>query len=428
MVKIKLSLAVIIIFAAVSVQGQVKTDSVKITLTNAEKNFLERNLALLAAKYNISASEASIIQAGLWNNPNISIEQNIYNNETHKYFDITASGNTGIQIQQLFTLAGKKGYQVKLASINKEISEHNFADLLRNLKYQLRTDFYSLYYLQNSLKFYSGSILAIGKAINAINGIYTTRSVLTSEIMRLKSLLFSLENEQLNIKNQVSDIENDLNVLMNETGGKIYFEPQVDQKALDETDISQIDLESTINTALENRPDYKITDAAVRSEETNLELQKSLAVPDLTIGAIWSRQGGYIPNYYAMTVSIDLPVFNRNQGNIAVSENTLEADKKMKDQAKRKLVNDVINSFNKLIETDHLFKKFNGNFTNDYQKLVDGMISNYEKRYITIIEFTDFYESYRTSILQMNLLLSNRIAAIEDLNYKVGKDLLKIKN
>jgi len=85
-----------------------KVDTLSITLKTAEDRFLKENLQLLASRYNINAADAQITQAGLWSNPNISIEQNIYNQTTHRYFDFTNTGNTEVQIQQLFALAGKK--------------------------------------------------------------------------------------------------------------------------------------------------------------------------------------------------------------------------------------------------------------------------------------------------------------------------------
>ena len=109
-------------------------DSVKINLLQAEKKFLQNNLQLLASKYNINAARATIIQVDLWNNPNLSIGQNIYNKLTGKYFDVTKTGNTDIQIQQLFLLAGKRNDQIKIAEINTNIAEASFYNLLRTLK------------------------------------------------------------------------------------------------------------------------------------------------------------------------------------------------------------------------------------------------------------------------------------------------------
>ncbi len=248
-----------------------KPDTLKITLEKVEAEFLNSNLQLLASRFNISASEAEVVQAKLWNNPNISIEQNIYNQYTKKLLDFTSSGNTGIQIQQLITLAGKRNKQIKIASINKEISEYNFAEILRSLKYELRTDFYDLYFLQQSVIFYDESIPPLKKAIELIQGAYSSRSILLSEILRLKSLLLSLETDRLEIVNHISALENDLRILQAGTTQKgNYYVPEVDTASINKLSLNQLWWNLSVeDTALELNVD-------VVKGLSNTEVQKRL--------------------------------------------------------------------------------------------------------------------------------------------------------
>ena len=175
---------------------------------------------------------------------------------------------------------------------------------------------------------------------------------------------------------------------------------------------------------MEKRPDYKNTKSQIEYEEANLSLQKAMRIPDLTVGGTYSRAGSYIPDYYALTLSIDLPIFNRNQGNVEVSENTLEANKLLREYSQKSLEKEIATAYKKAIDTDSLFRAFDKKFTGEYKTLVDGMDADYQKRNITIIEFTDFYESYRTSMLQMNQLQNDRIDAFEGLNYAAGTSLI----
>jgi cobalt-zinc-cadmium efflux system outer membrane protein len=406
--------------------AQVQKDTLKITQEQADQLFLNNNLQLLASRFNIGASEAAIVQARLWDNPNITVEQNIYNQYTKKYFDITATGNTGIQIQQLFKLAGKRNKQIKLASISKEIAEFTFYDLIRSLKYELHSDFNDLFYLHQSLKFYDESIPTVRNTINSLEGVYENHSILLSEILRLKSLLFSLENDRLTLINQISELENDLSVLINDKSSvnKYYF-PELKSEKIDYTTPDNLKPDSLVVIAIENRADYKIAKATVKFDEINLQLQKALSVPDITVAGIWSRQGSYIYDYYALQFSIDLPIFNRNQGNILLSQNNLDADSKLLEQTKLNIEREVKNAYNKAVEIERFYKSFDKKFTAEYSNMISGVLANYQKRYITIIEFTDFYESYRNSVVQMNQLQNSRTDAFENLNYKVGTDVIK---
>jgi cobalt-zinc-cadmium efflux system outer membrane protein len=401
-------------------------DTATITLDRAEEQFLKNNLQLLAARFGVSAAEAAVCQAGLWSNPNISIEQNAYNRFTNRYFDVTKTGNTDIQLQQLILLAGKRDKEIRLAEINTQIAEETFYSTLRALKFELHTDFFDLYFLQKSLAFYNQTIPAVRKTVTATEAIYQQRAILLSEVLRLKSLLFSLENERLGLLNKISQTENDISVLLRDSSRiALYYVPQLDGGNLDSDQIDRLSLPDILAGAAENRPDFKIADAQARYEEENLSLQKALRIPDIIVGGTYSRAGSYIPDYYALTVSVDLPIFNRNQGNIEVSEQNLEADKVLREHTRIKIDKEIADAYRKAAATDSLYKSFDKKFTDEYKSLVEGMNASYEKRNVTIIEFTDFYESYRTSMLQMNQLQNDRVDAFEALNYAAGTTVIK---
>ena len=401
-------------------------DTIRISAEEAEQQFLQRNLQLVAAKFNIDAARAAVSQAGLWNNPNFSFEQNVHNQYTGRWFDVTASGNSGIQIQQLLLLAGKRGKQVRLAEIDAENAGNDFFDVMRTLKLRLRTDLYDLYFLHQSLGFYNESIATLSKTVSVTEGVYERRSILLAELLRLKSLLFSLQNERLGLLGKVAEIESSLRVLLRDTSGvqRIYI-PSLNIARLEVFRPDSLQYADVAAAALANRPDLRKAYGTALREEANLEYQKSLATPDLTVGGLWSRAGSYIPDYYALTFSIDLPFFNRNQGNIDVSARTLEADRAMNDNYRTSVLEEVAAALRRASELERLYRSFDRKFPLQYRELVDGMIANYQKRNMSVIEFTDFIESYRTSMLQMNQLGNDRADAMEMLNFVTGTDLFK---
>ncbi len=402
-------------------------DSVRISLHEAEQRFLDHNLQLLASTFNIEASKAAVMQARLWSNPNLSLEQNVYNQYTRRVLDFTKTGNTDLQIQQLILLGGKRGKQVRIAEINSDIAGNSFFDLLRELKLELRTDFFDLYFLRRSLGFYDESIASLKKTIDASERILEKRSILLAEVLRLKSLMFSLESERLGIRNRISDSEGALRVLLADTGSvAVRYFPVLDQAQLDGVRMDTLSFPETVRAALENRPDLLTAEATVESDETNIALQKAMAVPDVTLGAHWSRNGSYIPDYYGITVAVDLPLFNRNQGAIIASERTRDADALARDNVRRSVEREVVTAYHKALDADSVFHSSDRKFAAEFGALVDGMNESYRMRNISIIQFTDFYESYRTSVIQVNQLQNDRLDAIEGLNYAAGKDLVKL--
>ena len=59
-------------------------------------------------------------------------------------------------------------------------------------------------------------------------------------------------------------------------------------------------------------------------------------------------------------------------------------------------------------------------FSKDFERLLNEVLINYQKRNIGLLDFLDFYDSYKQNVLQINTIKSNRINAFEDLNFYTG--------
>ena len=399
-------------------------DTLRLSMEEAEQRFIERNLQVLSARANVEAAKAAIEQAGLWSNPNLSIEQNVYNPATKRYFDFTQDGNTEVALQQLLTLAGKRGKQIRIAEINASMSELALADLVRTLRLELRTNVIDLAYLRKSLSFYDESLATLRQTVISVERVYQNRSVLLSEVLRLKALLLSLETERQGRIRQAEDIQSDLRILLRDTSQAIIA-PILDTESFERIDPDSSAMSAAIQSALRTRPDLMSVEASVHLDQANLSLQKAMSVPDVTIGGRWSRQGSYIPDYYAVSFAIDLPLFNRNQGIIALAERTLEADTYSHEGAKMRVVREIRSAYQRALEADRLYRSLDPSFGDSYRTLIKGMVSNYEKRNISLLEFTDFFESYRTSMTQVLQAANDRLDAFEAFNHAAGSKVLQ---
>ena len=124
-------------------------DSLNLSIDSAQSIFLRNNYLLLAQKYNIDMAKGLVIQAKLYPNPGFNFATTIYNPIAKKVFPLAGDGEVITGISQLILLAGKRNKQIKIAQANVVLNEYQFFDLLRTLKYMLRTDFYNIYYLQH---------------------------------------------------------------------------------------------------------------------------------------------------------------------------------------------------------------------------------------------------------------------------------------
>jgi outer membrane protein, heavy metal efflux system len=200
-----------------AVIAQPVMDTLRLPLPAAEKMFLDSNLQLLAQRYNIDANQALVIQARLWPNPNFQIGHTLYSGALRQFFPTGANDETTMGLSQLIMLAGKRNKQIKIAQANVQLSQYQFFDLLRTLKYTLRTDFFQIYYLRTSAKVYDTEIKALQKISDAFAQQEGKGYISEKEVIRIKAQLYSFVSEYNDLINQINDTESELRLILQTT-------------------------------------------------------------------------------------------------------------------------------------------------------------------------------------------------------------------
>ena len=397
-------------------------DTVRITLPEAEKKFVEKNLQLLAEKYNIDIAKAEVIQARLYNNPTLTLAGNAYDPSRNKVFNVSnKNGQYDIAIQQVIRLAGKRNKEIKLAETNISLSESKFFDLLRTLRYALRSNFYDAFYLQNSINGYQTQIASLEKLNTAYEQLQAKGVVTLKDAVRIKSLLYSLKAEQASLQNQLNDLEASLQLLLQ--NNKTWFVVVGDETPVSSAALAQINLPALIDTAYKNRADLLAAQRNIIYNQQNYALQKAMATPDLTLGGEFDKRGSFVDNATFLTVSMDLPFFKRNQGNIKAAKISIDQSKVAEELQQQTVENDVQKAYSKVLSTDKMLSSIDPDFQNEFEKLLQGVNDNFQKKNLSLIEFTDFYQSYKENILQINQLKNEKMQAIEALHFAIGKTI-----
>ncbi|MBW3130222.1 TolC family protein [Hymenobacter profundi] len=394
-------------------------DTAQLTLAEAEQRFTQNNLLLLAQRYNVSAAQAQILQARLWDNPTLSLEQNTYNPNTRRAFDVTRRGESIVQVQQLFAIAGRRKAAATVAQQGALVEQFNLEDLLRTLNYQLRTTFFDLYYKQQTVGTYNTEINSFQRTLTAYQNQYEKGNIALKEVIRLRAFLFDLQTERQALLSEIATQESDLRILLRESSGT-YFRPTVNDSRLQALSLTGFSEEQLADTAQVARADLRARQADVEQQNQNLRLQRALAAPDLAVGYVYDRAGSYIQNYNAVTLGVAVPIFNRNQGNIRTAQAQIEQSRAQRDQQLLTVRNDVQEAWRQAQQTDALYQTATRNIS-DFSRLIQGIEQSYAKRNITIVEFLDFYESYKNNIVQLNQLRAARLRAFESLNFSVGR-------
>lgn len=393
-----------------------------LTLKEAEQRFLERNLSLIAERYNIDMAQAQVLQAKLFENPVISLEQNVYNRLNGKYFDFGKEGEAVVEIEQVIHLAGQRNKQVRLEKINKEIAEYQFEEVMRTLRQELNEKFVEVYFLSKSIAIYEKEVNSLQALLGGMKIQQEKGNISLMEISRLEFMLFSLRKEKNERENDLLTTRGELNLLLN-LPEDTQVQLSLDEEVLQQLDLSQLsfaDLKAIIN----ERPDQKIARSTVNASRANLKLQKSMAFPEFSVKGNYDRVGNFINDYFAIGVSLSVPIFNRNQGNIKAARFSIQQAGVQQEYAANRADMELFTAYTSLEKATQLYQSTNMDLERNFEKLITGVNENFTRKNISLLEFIDYYDSYKETCIQLYEIKKNVFLAMENLNTVVGQNVL----
>lgn len=385
----------------------------ELSLLECEEAFQKNNLQLLAEQYNINMADADILQAKIWELPQLSGQINAYNPEGKKVFDVGHA--KGAQVTQLIYMGGKKKNEIAFAKSNKELAQLQFSQLLVDLRAQLRTAYFNLYYEKLKLDNTNKQLGYMNDLLSAYRVQSAKGNVSLKDEVRLQSLVIQLNNDKLGINKNILDFEQNLKLL---TGITEDIEPRIsDAEAKDILAAQPFgDDEELKKKALENNADYQYYLKLIDNSKLYAQWQKSMNVPDLNVGAGWDQNGGTFKNEVNLMVAIPLPLWRANQGNVEKANYAIQQNQKNADYQKLNLETKVQAAYKTWKNQYDQLAEIKTTDLNNMDLVYDGMMKNFRKGNVNLIEFTDFMDSYRETALQIYDMKNEIIQSAEQLN------------
>jgi cobalt-zinc-cadmium efflux system outer membrane protein len=394
-------------------------DTLRLTIDVADSIFLQRNLPLLASSMNIEAERAQIIQAKAYPNPVFTASFNAWDPDNRKAFHVGSGGEKLFQFDQLILLGGKRKSEIEIAKTNAKIAELEFAQLLRQLRFRLRSDLYALGETRQLLRRYDQQIELLQSFLNSYTKQAEKGNIPLKDLVRLKGAYLKLTNERSELYKEYLDKQNSLQTLLH-TGATIEFK-------FGENDITgYIRLRSLdeINTeAMQHRPELQIVQTNKQLAEQYLQYQKRLAIPDLNLFTSYAQRSGAFNNEINAGFAIPLTLWNRNKGNIKSAQYRVqEADYSLQSM-ENEMMNEIRNAYMLYTQTVAEYQKAVSLYNKDFELTSRGINENFARGNVNLMEFIDFFEAYYDVLEQLSRLKIRLVNAAEQINLLTGKDI-----
>lgn len=407
--------------------GSFSQDTIRLSRSESEAIFLKENLLLIAEKIKVSEAEALVQQAKLWPNPSLTVDQvNLWatkgqtgGQEVSPPFwgNFGRNQQIGMELEQLIETARKRKKEVAVEQVGVEKAGIEFQSLLRELKLELRNKMTGLQTLDHKKAIYETQLTSVRKLNQAYQNQVKQGNVPKNEVARLKALEFEISKELREIAEDSYELQAVLRQLLK-------LSPTTVIKITDplEFDVEKYKLLSPSQLEAD-RPDLKLAQLEETYYSKVFDLERARRVPDVTLLAQYDRNGNTMLNFFGIGASIDLPLFNRNQGNINHAKINIQKAKTLAEHQSLNVNTEIVQAYQSFRNALEFYESIDADYEKSLDELLAVYTQNFMNRNISMLEYLDFVDTYQDT---KEIIIDARKGlreGIEKLNYALGKDI-----
>ena len=390
---------------------------VKITLDEAIQLALQHNHNLLAARTTIQQSEAEEITANMRPNPTIFGDWDylpFFSPSSWNGTYLQESTEADLGVIYLFERGKKRQHRLQAAKDITAQTRSLVADNERTLTFNVASQFIAVQLAESALDLAERDVTSFRQTVNISQASYNAGGISEDDYLKIKIQLLQFETDYrqaLLAKVQgLSDLRNML--------GFDSVPADYDIAGAFEYQPLKASLEDLQMKAVQNRPDLRAAQQGVTAATSQWELQKAIAKQDVTGQVNYSHVNAI--NAASFYVSVPLPVFNRNQGEIARTRYAITQSQEQERATSQQVITDVGDAFEIFQENDQIVLLYLSGYLKAAEDDRDISEYAYRRGGASLLDFLDAERTYRATQLGYRQSLASYLTALEQLRDAVG--------
>lgn len=305
-----------------------------VTLADLERMALELNPTIGQAQADVNAAAGLAKQAGLYPNPVISAV-----GEEIARGPIIRGGEIGAGFQQRIVTAGKLGLSRKVAEQERAITEEaakaqrqRVLNAVRGLYYQALSDQYRIQVRTNLARLAQEAVRISSELANVGQADQPDLLAADVESQRIQLELVDAVNRQERTWRQLAAVVNNPSLRPTPIAGELEMVPR-------------LNVDQALDAIYADSPELRAASIDVNRAETSLSRAKKEVIPDIVVsgGVRYNRELLEVTNGGVrrpvgpegfFDIGIQIPIFNRNQGNVAAARAGVDRAKLEVDRTK----------------------------------------------------------------------------------------------
>jgi len=390
---------------------------VKITLDEAIQIALQHNHTLLAERTTILQSQAQETTANLRPNPTLSGDAQFLpfldpNNFNSTYIDNNAQFDIGIGY--LFERGQKRQRRFQAAKDQTAVTVSTVDDNVRTLTFQVSSQFVSVQLAESTLDLAEQDLKSFQNTVDISQIRYKDGDISEDDYLKIKLQLLQFETDV----SQARLAKMQALIGLRQFLGYNSVPADFDVAGAFDYQPLKIDLEDLQGKALAQRPDLRAAIQSVTAAKSQYDLAKANGKQDVTASIDYSHTGQ--ANSASIFGSIDLPIFNRNQGEIARTKYVIDQAEEQERAASEQVMTDVLNAFEGVQDNQKIVALYASGYLDEAKQDRDISEYAYKRGAASLLDFLDAERSYRATQLAYRQALASYLTALEQLREAVG--------
>jgi len=402
------------------------TGTSRITLDEAIQMALQHNHNLLAARTTIPQAEAEETTANLRPNPSLFADweylplgspahqnPNLYGgHSTSDYLHDNTEGDIGLSY--LLERGKKRQHRLQAAKDITAQTRSLVTDNERGLTFSVASLFVSVQLAQSTIELAEKDLKSFQKTVELGELRFNKGAISEDDYLKIKLQLLQFETDYQQAELAKIQALSDLRQLLG------YESVAADYEVAGPFDYQPLNgnLEDFQLKALQNRPDLRAAQQGVTAARSQYELQRAIGKPDVTVQGNYSHVNAI--NAATVYGSIPLPIFNRNQGEIARTRLAIIQAQEQEKATNGQALTDVRDAYDGLRVSDRIVQLYRSGYLEVAQKDRDIAEYAYQRGAVSLLDFLDAERNYRATQLAYRQALASYLLALEQLRQAVG--------
>jgi cobalt-zinc-cadmium efflux system outer membrane protein len=393
-----------------------------VSMADAVRLALEHNHVLRAQRLNTDLSKADEITAALKPNPvftstnenfPISAPSNLFSWE-----NLANNQNFVESVSYLFERGGKREKRTLVARDTTDVAAKSAADAERQLSFQTAQAFINVLLAKSTLE------LAEEDLQNFSNVVEVNRERLRAGDLA-EADFYKISLQKLQFEQDLSSAEAALVLARAALRQNVGFEGLAETFEVDgDLAFTQytVTLDDLKRAALDARPDLLAARSTITLAEDTKALAYSNRARDIVGGVEYDRAGAL--NGLGFSISVNLPIHDRNQGNIARATVGIMQATEAQSGVMTSVITDVVNAYAAFQASEKVLGLFASGYLDQAKQSLDITTYVYQQGSGTLLDLLDAERTYRTTQLAYRQALAAYMTSVQQMNLAVGKQVM----